>query len=660
MSELKKSLGYGTIIAISITSMVGTGMFVGPAIAAQHAGTFSIMAWILLSFLTIYMSLCFGELVSMFPNSGGVYEFAKQSYGQFMSFMVGWVTWLVGNVTTCVVIVTALKFLIHDGFSLSFLPNTSTEMIQLFLAIIIILILNYIAFRGVDASAKLLIFFAIVTVGSITVLLIPGLINLDVGNFTPFFPGIGLFGSSMLIFVSLFWILETYFGWESATFLAEETKNPERIIPMSLLITSGMVAMMGFFFALVMLGNIPLIELQAMGDSNITMPLQSLASLFYSNNVWMAIKIGIFVTLVGSAAGGIVSTPRLLLALARDKLFINSLEDVHPRHKTPHKAIMFQTIVTIVIVVIGFAEYEALLSMLIPLALFMYISVLFSVVVLRFKMPHAERKFKAPLGVIGPLVVIGLYISIITSWLINGATDPMAVSPIDLFKLVLSFIFFGVPIYLLLMFYYDPDVIVKLNDIFAYFTLAFERVLIPRRIDRDIFAHLDNIEAKTVLEFGCGVGTFTKELAKKVGPDGIVYATDVSYTQVKIANKRIAKRGHINVRFIHDIHQVNRVHHSIPYVDAVVSIGMLGYLQDIRKVLREMYQILPDGGRVFFMDYVDLFKFIPNVSWLSHKDELIELFRECGFSVRVEKIKGKLWNYLFIYGIKSEHDVPFI
>jgi len=649
MVELKKSLGFWTIVALSITAMVGTGMFMGPAIAASYSGNMSLVAWVLLSLITIYVSFCFGELVSLFPNAGGVYEFAKRTYGRFPSFMIGWVTWLVGNITTGVLIVAAMNYLIPDGYTLPFLPNMSTDILKILFAIVFILILNYIAYRGIDASAKILIFFAAVTLSVLLIIIVPGMFSIDVSNFTPFWKIGSLFDNSLLIFISLFFILETYFGWESATFLAEETKDAARIIPKALIITTVIVAILGTLFAFTMLGNIPW-NLLMMSAT----PLKDISLTLFPASYWIALKIGVFLALLGSAAGGIVSTPRLLLALARDKLFINRLADIHERHQTPYKAIMFQTIITIIIVVIGFGEYKTLLSMLVPLALIMYISVLIAVPVQRYKKPNLVRLFKTPFGRVGPYIISGLYVSIIVAWLMQEA------DAWNMLKLIMSFVVFGMPIYLLLMFYYDPDVIVKLNDVFAYVSLAFERILIPKRIDREIFNHLGEIEGKKVLEFGCGVGTFTKELASEVGTGGTVFATDVSYTSVKIANKRIAKRGHINVHFIHDIHQVNRVHHSIPQVDCIVSIGMLGYIQDIHKVLSEMHRLLPEGGRIFFMDYTDLFKIIPNVGWIAHKDELINLFRQAGFSVKVEHIKGAMWNYLFIYGIKTEHDVPFV
>ena len=120
------------------------------------------------------------------------------------------------------------------------------------------------------------------------------------------------------------------------------------------------------------------------------------------------------------------------------------------------------------------------------------------------------------------------------------------------------------------------------------------------------------------------------------------------------------KRGHGHVFVIHDEHQVNRVHPDVPHVDAIVSIGMMGYLQDVKKVLREMRDLMPYNGKIVFVDYADFFKMIPNVAWLS-KDETIEkLFREAGFSVYVTRKKGLFWNYIYVHGIKFRKDIPYI
>ncbi|MFH1211975.1 MAG: amino acid permease, partial [Candidatus Woesearchaeota archaeon] len=93
MAELERKAGYPLVIALSITAMVGTGMFFGPGIAASYSGNASLLAWIFLSLITVYVSLCFGELVSMYPSAGGVYSFAKKAYGRFSSFIIGWLTW---------------------------------------------------------------------------------------------------------------------------------------------------------------------------------------------------------------------------------------------------------------------------------------------------------------------------------------------------------------------------------------------------------------------------------------------------------------------------------------------------------------------------------------------------------------------------------------
>lgn len=114
------------------------------------------------------------------------------------------------------------------------------------------------------------------------------------------------------------------------------------------------------------------------------------------------------------------------------------------------------------------------------------------------------------------------------------------------------------------------------------------------------------------------------------------------------------------IKLIHDLEQHNRVHPSINYVDAVVSFGNLGIIQNVKKVLREIHALLPEGGKICFVEYGDFFRIIPNVEWLADNDNIQKMFSECGFSVRVLRKKGLLWSYVMVYGIKSSKDVPLI
>ncbi|MFH1174229.1 MAG: amino acid permease [archaeon] len=634
MAELKKSLGYITIIALSITALIGTGIFFGPALAAKYAGKASIWAWIILGFVSVYVATCFGELASMYPKAGGVYEFSKHAYGRFPSFLIGWTTWMVSNITTTLIIVAAVNYL---------LPTT-IPFYKLIACIALIVVLNIVAFRGIDESSAVVIFFSIVIIAVILGLVIPGSTKIVAENIFPL-----TFTNPLLILLALFFIVETYFGWESATFLAEETNNAERVIPRSLVISSIIVAVLGFASAFVMLGIIPAGQL-----AQLDVPLASVANIIFGSQGELIVRIGVFLALIGSAAGGIVSLPRLLLALARDKLFLQQLADIHPVYKTPYKAIIFQLIVSLLILFIGFGNYSTLLSLLVPLALIMYITVLFAVPLLRWRKPQHERPFRAPLGSVLPLLVILLYAVTIAAWLF---LDPGA---IGLFKIALSLIFLGIPVYLLLLFHYEPETIIKANNSIAYMNLWLENALLPKSVRKELLGYFKTLHQKTVLEFGTGVGTMTVHLAEEVGPKGRIIATELSDKNVDILKKRLVKRGISNVQVIYDKHQVNRLHPDIKKTDVVISVGMLSYMQDVNKVLREINAVLPKNAEICFAEYVDFFWVLPNVGWLSSEQKIKKTFRDAGFAVRVKKRKGLLWNYLIVYGIKSEEDVPYI
>ena len=635
MAELKRALGFWTILSLAIASIMGTGLFFGAAIGSGYSGNASILSWVILSIVAVLISMYFGELSSMYPKAGGIYEFSKHAYNRFFSFIMGWVAWLVGNLTTALLVVAAIDYLI---------PDPSRFWLKILVSIIFILALNLIVFFGIEASAFLLIIFAFVSISVLLSIIFPGVFQISVGNYSPFFA----FGVSS-IFITMFFIAESFFGWESATYLAEETQQPEKTIPKAIVIGTIVVGILGTLTSAVSLGIVPWKMLAAS-----TAPLAVVSEKIFGSIGMGALNIGIFIALVGSAAGGIITMPRLILALARDKLFISQLSDIHEKFQTPYKAIIFQTIVSLLVFGMAFGRYRALLSLLLPLGFAMYFFVILSVPILRKREPSARREFKVPYAGFTSALLMIFIAAIIAAWVFSDS------NAINTIKLGLSLIFLGIPIYLLLEIYYNPDAIIKINDALAYLTLVTEKIILPKSIRNEILALLGDIKGKRVLEFGCSVGTLTMHLAEAVNPNGRVYATDLSRKDLLITKRRLMKKGHSHVIVIHDEHQINRVHPSIPSVDAIVSIGMMGYMQDVKKVLTEMRNLLPYGGKIVFVDYADFFKFIPNVAWLSSDKVIDKMFRDAGFSVFVTRKKGLFWNYVYVYGIKFHEDIPYV
>src|SRR3989338_7473865 len=565
MAELKRVLGFWTILSLAIASIMGTGMFFSLSFGSAIAGNGVVIAWALMSLISLYIASFFGELSSMFPRAGGIYEFSKQSYSRFTSFMIGWTAWFIGNLATVLMVVAATNYI---------LPDSDAWLLKLAISIIFIILLNVIAFYGIEASAFLLVLFALITFSIILSILIPGSFHFNSNHFSPLLP----FGATS-VFLAMFFIAESFFGWEAVTYLAEETKNPQKVIPRALMIGTLCVGVLGTLLTLISLGVMKWDFL-----SEVSAPLSFVVEGIYGPSAVKIFTFGIFITLLGSAAGGIITMPHLLLALARDKLFISQLAAVHPKYNTPHKAIIFQTIVSIIVFLMVFGKYEQLLGLLLPIGFILYFFTIAIVLKLRITHPHIPRPFRAPFAKTGAVILCAFFLGMIFFWGFSSSGTLLTLS------LALSFILLVIPIYLLLEMFYDPDEIIRINDALAYLTLWFENFILPKSVRRQILTHLGDIRGKSLLEYGCSVGTLTTSLAEQVKPRGRVFATDLSKQEIIIARKRLYKKGHYHVIAIHDEHQVNRVHPQIPHVDAIVSIGMMGYMQDIRKILKEMYR----------------------------------------------------------------------
>ncbi|MBD3163599.1 amino acid permease [Candidatus Woesearchaeota archaeon] len=632
MPELKKVLSYKVLLLIVISSIMGTGIFFLPATGAKIAGPASLISWAILSLIAVYIAACFAELCSMFPSAGGVYEFCKQAYSKELSFIIGWLTLIAGNITIAMLIIGAISYLLPAQ-----LPQL--KPIIMVISASFILLFNIVAYRGMKISATMLVTFSFITIATLAALGIPSALGFNSANLTPFFPYKPAFA-----FLAVFFIAETFFGWESPTFLAGETKNGQEVVPKAIFHGTIIICIISFFFVLFSIGAV---GWQAFGASSA--PLATLAEFNFGNLGRQVFMILVYLAIIGSVAAWVVSAPRLILTMSKDRFFLSQFAKIHPKFNTPYKAIIFQSVLSITFIFLGLGSYNTLLHLLVPLLLVMYSFVLIALVVLRYKKPGLKRYFRAPFGKSGPIIIVILFTALLITWLV------MTEHAVSILLRGATLILLGIPIYLLLQMYYNPRAVRIIDDILAYFTLLTERIALPLKVRKEIIHLLGDIKGKIVLEFGCSVGTLTLHLAEEVGPKGQIWATNISKREVNIAQKRAVKKGHNHVVIIHDEKHAYRVHPSIPKINTIVSVGMLGYLQDIETVLRQINKRLEKGSKICFLDYDKFFDIIPNADWLSSDSRIKRIFKKCGFSVSVLRKQGFAWKYIYIYGVKERN-----
>lgn len=177
----------------------------------------------------------------------------------------------------------------------------------------------------------------------------------------------------------------------------------------------------------------------------------------------------------------------------------------------------------------------------------------------------------------------------------------------------------------------------------SYFVLATEKIFFPFSIRKKIIKYLGNLKNKTILEYGCDVGSLTRRIAPKAKK---VIATDLAIHKVNITNKRTKRIKNV---FVHNHSKFNKLKLK---ADLIISIGMLSYLEHPKLILKNLSQKIKKGGKVVFLDYDKFFYLIPNVDWIESPEMLIKIFKQAGFEIKVERKKSLFWTYLLISGVR--------
>jgi APA family basic amino acid/polyamine antiporter len=405
MSEpkLQSELKLFDVTNLVVGAIIGADIYVASSFGAGYLGPLSLLVWVVAGIIAIVLALCFAQCAALIPKVGGPYAYAKEAWGPFMGFIVGWSLWLAEWVSLAVFPVAFTRYLLF------FLPNLEWGY-QVLVKVIFVLALIAINIFGVRAAGKTndvltiaklapLIFFA--AIGLLYMILNP---TIAASNFTPFSPhGFSNFGIALVL---IFW---AYAGFEISTIPADEIKEPSRTIPRAIILGISIVTIFYLITNIVLFGVRPWNQL-----ASDTAPLASATTTILGTNSTLAIIGGIIVgagaliSVSGSDESGMIGTSRLGYALAVDGLFPRVFARVHPKFRTPYLAITIQAITAIIAAIIGN------LSMLIATSVFLmataYVATSASIFSLRKKMKKPQFQLKGGLLIPSLGVIFSLYL----------------------------------------------------------------------------------------------------------------------------------------------------------------------------------------------------------------------------------------------------------
>ncbi|HVM21798.1 MAG TPA: amino acid permease [Sphingomicrobium sp.] len=456
---LHRSLGALQLTLFGVGCIIGTGIFVLTSVGAQKAGPGLMVSFIIAGAVCVVAALCYAEIASMVPVSGSAYTYSYAVQGELLAWTVGWALLLEYAVGASAVSVGWSNYFTNSVLQASLgidLPawlktgpvifgGEPGGLINLPAAMIALLV-TWLLVIGTTESARVNAVLVAIKVTALTVFIILTLPAVEGDNFSPFMPGgvFGGFGSGVGILGAAATMFFAYIGFDAVSTAAEETKNPQRNVPIGLI---GSLAICTVFYILVTAGAVG-----AMGGQPILGPdgaplsagsealaracaLPENAGILVCSgeplaHVLRSIGFGAIGNMLGYAA--FIALPSVILILifgltricfvmGRDGLLPERLSTVHPRWKTPHVV----TIITgsIIAVLAALFPVGQLADIANAGTLYAFMMVAIAVWMLRRRDPSRVRPFRVPgLILVAPLTIAGclfLFLNLPTEALIG-------------------------------------------------------------------------------------------------------------------------------------------------------------------------------------------------------------------------------------------------
>ncbi len=398
---LVREVGLVGLTAIAINGVIGSGIFVLPATVAGLMGDASPVAYLVAGSLTALVVLCFAEAGSLFEQTGGPYIYAREAFGRFVGFEVGFMFFL-SRLTASAAIANAFT-----AYVAQFWPDGGTGLGRAALITLLVGVLTAVNLAGVRYGSWTVNVLTVAKLLPLFLLLAVGLPAADPNSYRLLaLPDGQALRQAALLLVFAFG------GFENANVPSEEATNPRRDLPVALVAAIASTAVLYVLIQIVALGTVPSLAQEKA-------PLAAAGRAVLGPAGAVLITLCAVVSTSGSLSAIALVGPRILYAFAHGRQLPAALGSVHPRFRTPHVGILIFGILVWAAALSGsFAQLAAVSA--IARLLFSAATCL-AVPVLRRKLPDAARRLRVPGGVLVPVVA-----SAVSLWLLTGITAQQA------------------------------------------------------------------------------------------------------------------------------------------------------------------------------------------------------------------------------------------
>lgn len=394
-----KKLGLFSIILLGINAIIGSGIFLLPNQAYSLVGNASLIIILFDALLVISIALCFAEASSLFKTNGGPYVYAKEAFGNFIGFEVGFIKWIVSMIAWATM---------ANGFATALgqvVPVTAERHWQIIIMTSIIVILSALNLIGVNETKWL---NNIVTIGK----LIPLILFVLIGIF--YIKGANLTADPVHLTASNFGkgailLFYAFTGFESIAVAAEDMEKPQKNIPKAIIIAMALVSVFYFLIQLVAIGVLGahLADYKA--------PIQQAMETFMGKFGLYLVAAGTLISIGGINIAGSFITPRSAVALADDGLLPQFMKK-KSANGVPYWSIIITGALTLPIALSGSFTTLAAISVVSRFA--QYLPTILSIIVFRKTKADVKRSFKIPFGITIPIIAT------ITSILLLTQAEP--------------------------------------------------------------------------------------------------------------------------------------------------------------------------------------------------------------------------------------------